>query len=456
MIYDLIVLGGGPGGYLAAERAGAAGLSVLLAEKKALGGVCLNEGCIPTKTLLHSAKLLEGCKNGAQYGVTCENPALLHKQVVTRKDKVVRKLVAGVRAALRENGVEIVTAEGNIRGRTGEGFVLAAGDAEYTGRNLIIATGSEPCCPNLPGLAEATQAGVAFQAAGLLSLKELPERLVIIGGGVIGLEMAYYFSAAGSAVTVLELQHKIAGHLDGELSALLQKNLERQGVSFRLGTAVTAVNGGKVVAVKDEISEEFSFDALLSCVGRRAVTQGFGLETLDVAAEASGITVDECCRTNVPNVYAVGDCNGKSMLAHSAYRQAEVAVNTILGHTDAMSYRAIPSVIYTQPEVSWVGLTGKAAEGLGIAAETVTLSMNYSGRYVAENERGDGVCKLVFDKARKTLIGAHILGGPASEFIVTCGMFLESELTLEQMRRFVFPHPTVSEIIREALFHVSL
>lgn len=456
MIYDLIVLGGGPGGYLAAERAGAAGLSVLLIEKKALGGVCLNEGCIPTKTLLHSAKLLEGCKNGAQYGVTCENPALLHPQVIARKDKVVRKLVAGVRAALRENGVEVVTAEGELRGKTSDGFVLAAGDAGYTGRNLIIATGSEPCRPALPGLAEAIKAGTACHAAGLLSRKELPGRLVIIGGGVIGLEMAYYFSAAGSQVTVLELQNKIAGCLDGELSVLLQKNLGRQGVSFRLGTEVSAVDGGKVLAIKDGLSEEHSFDTLLSCVGRRAVTQGFGLETLGVLVEPSGITVDECCRTNVPRVYAVGDCNGQSLLAHSAYRQAEVAVNTILNRADAMSYRAIPSVIYTHPEAAWTGLTGEEAGNRGITAETVTLSMNYSGRYAAENERGDGVCKLVFDKARKTLIGAHILGGPASEFIVTCGMLIESELPLEQMRRFVFPHPTVSEIIREALFQAAL
>lgn len=456
MKYDLIVLGGGPGGYLAAERAGAAGLSTLLVEKRQLGGVCLNEGCIPTKTLLHSAKLLEGCRNAGPYGVTCEHPALHHGEVLSRKDKVVRRLVAGVKSALRECGVDVLMGEGRIAGKSESGILVSAGGAVYTGANLVIATGSRPALPPLPGLEKAMGRGFVLTSSGILSLREPPEKLVVIGGGAVGLEMAYYFSAAGSAVTVVELLPDIAGGMDEELSLLLRKNLEGRGVAFRLSARVSAVTEGAVAVERNGAAEELPCDRVLLCVGRRPVTEGIGLEALPVTAINGGIETDSLCRTNVPNVYAVGDCNGRSMLAHTAYREAEVAVNTILGLADEMSYRAIPSVVYTCPEAAAAGLAEKAAREQGVETAAVRLSMNYSGRYQAEQERGDGICKLIFDRQRRTLVGAHLLGGPASELIFSCGMLIESRMPLEQMKRFVFPHPTVGEIIREGLFRAEL
>lgn len=456
MTYDLMVLGGGPGGYLAAERAGGAGLRTLLVEKRQLGGVCLNEGCIPTKTLLYSAGLLERCREGGVYGVTCENPVLHHAEVVARKDKVVKKLVAGVRSALRQNQVDVHMGEGRILGKSNGDILLSVDDTVYTGRHLMVATGSRPLLPSVPGLDNALERGFALTSRELLALKEPPARLTVIGGGVIGLEMAEYFAAVGCSVTVIELSSRIAAGMDPEISALMQKNLEHRGVTFHLGAKAAAFTNDSVVMEKDGVSTELFCDKVLLSVGRKAVTEGFGLETLSVETDRMGIAVNGQCRTNIPNVFAVGDCNGRSMLAHTAYRQAEVAVNIILGRGDRMRYRAIPAVIYTHPEAAAVGLTEEAARAEGIDAKAVRLSMHYSGRYMAENERGDGFCRLVFDGARQTLVGAHLFGGPASELIFSCGMLIETELTLSRMKEFVFPHPTVCEIIREGMFQANL
>lgn len=456
MNYDLIVLGGGPGGYLAAERAGAAGLSTLLIEKKQVGGVCLNEGCIPTKTLLHSAKLLEECRNGSAYGVTCENPALHNEEVMVRKDKVVKRLVAGVKSTLRSCGAEVLAGEGRITGKSESGILVSVGGAEHCGKNLIIATGSEPVMPPIPGLAQAMERGFLQTSCDILSLRELPEKLVVIGGGIIGLEMAFYFSAAGCSVTVVEQKSKAACSMDEDISWLLQQNLERRGVKFLLEAKIAAVKDGAVTVERYGETEDLPCSRALICVGRRPVTVGFGLETIGLKADDRGIGTDGHCRTSLSNVYAVGDCNGHFMLAHAAYREAEVAVNSILGIQDEMSYRAVPSVVYTSPEAAAVGLTEEEALLQGVDAETVRLPMNYSGRYQAEQERGDGFCKLIFDRRHRTLVGAHLLGGPASELIFICGMFIDSQMTLEQMKRFVFPHPTMGEIIREGLFQAEL
>lgn len=457
MLYDIIVLGGGPGGYLAAERAGHAGLDTLLIEKNMLGGVCLNEGCIPSKTLLHSAKIFDYMTGyGKKYGVSCENPKLDHSFVIERKNKVVKTLVSGVAATMKKYGVEVIKGEGMLKGKTAEGINVSVNGETYTGKRLIIATGSQAMIPPIPGLKDEIKSGFALTSREILNLKEVPEKLVIVGGGVVGLEMAAYFQSAGSMVTVIDMLPQIAGVMDAEITGILQKHYSDRGMTFYLGASVTAIEPNGVVFDKDGVRHRAECDKTLISIGRRAVTQGFGLESLNVLTEKIGIKVDDQYKTNIPNVFAVGDCNGRSMLAHSAYRQAEVAVNNILGKKDIMRYGAVPGVVYTNPEIATVGLTEENAKAQGIDCSTVKLPMRFSGRYLAENEGGNGICKLIFNKKYKTLIGAHIIGGPASEFILSCGMMIETEMTTDSIKELIFPHPTVCEIIREAIFSAEL
>ena len=451
MIYDLIVRGG-PAGYLAAERAAHAGMSVVCIEKNSLGGVCLNEGCIPTKTLLYSAKTFESALHGDKYGVFVEGAKLDHNKVIDRKQKVIKSLVAGVKSTLRKNGARVIMGEGVIKKRTAEGFVIDVGGETVVGKRLLLATGSGPAVPPIDGLREQLERGFVMTSREALELRQVPDRLVVIGGGVIGLEMASYYASAGSQVTIVEMLDHIAGQNDPELVSLLQKGYENRGMKFMLSTRVTKLTADSVVCEKDGEITEFRCDKVLLSIGRRANTSGIGLENIGVITERGAVVTDEYMRTNIAEVYAAGDINGKSMLAHTAYREAEVAVNNMLGKRDIMRYNAIPGVIYTTPELSSVGETEATARAKGMDIKVVKLPMIYSGRYLAENEDGDGVCKVIFNNRTKTIVGAQALGNYSSEFIVAVGTFIETELTVDELKEIVFPHPTVCEIIREAIF----
>lgn len=452
MNYDLIVLGGGPGGYLAAERAGHAGLKTMVIEKRSLGGVCLNEGCIPSKSLLYSAKIYDYTKHGDAYGVTCGDVKYDHAKVIARKNKVVKTLVGGVKAQMKANKVTVADGEGVITGKTAEGFGVTVNGETHTATRLIIATGSMPAMPPIPGVKEGYESGFVLTNREILDLTEVPANLVIVGGGVIGLEMASYYCSAGSKVTVVEMLDKIAGPTDREISSILQKNYEKKGIEFRLSAKVTGVANGAVTFEQDGREQSVPADKVLLSIGRRPVTQGFGLETLGVLTERGAIVTGRDMQTNIPGVYAVGDVNGKSMLAHTAYREAEVAVNNILGKRDTMRYDAIPAVIYTNPEVGSVGETEETAKAKGIDYACRTVSMMFSGRYVAENEGGDGICKVLIDNKTRRIIGCHMITPYASEIIVAAGEMVEMQLRVEDVKEFVFPHPTVCEIIREAIF----
>jgi len=452
MLYDLIVVGGGPAGYLAAERAGHAGLKTLLIEKRALGGVCLNEGCIPSKALLYSAKLLDNAKAAKKYGVHIEGASLNHAEVVARKNKVVRALVSGVGAKMKANHVEVMNGEAAVLGRGAEGFRVGVDKTEYTGSRLLIATGSVPVVPPIPGTKEGVARGFVLTNREILDLETLPEKLVIVGGGVIGLEMASYFNSAGSHVTVIEMLEKIAGPTDAEISAMLLKEYQKKGVDFKLGAKVTGIGESFVSYEKDGKTEQVPADKVLMSIGRRANTAGLNLEGIGVETVRGAVKTDEYGRTNIPGVYAAGDVNGVSMLAHTAYREAEVCVNHMLGKKDIMRYSAIPSVIYTNPEVAGVGETEETARAKGIDFTAKKLSMRFSGRFLAENEGADGICKILVENKHHTLIGVHLLGAYASEMIYGAALMLETELRVEDIRQLVFPHPTVSEIIRETIF----
>lgn len=459
-MYDLAIIGGGPGGYVAAERAGAAGLKTVLFERKSLGGVCLNEGCIPTKTLLYSAKVYNYAVNGDHYGVYAKEPNFNYGEIVSRKDKVVRKLVAGVKAAMKAGKIEVVAEQAMIKGRSAEGVTVTAADKEYVAKNLLICTGSEAAVPPFPGLKEAGDVIVTNRE--ILSLKEQPKELVVIGGGVIGMEFAAFFSTLGTKVTVVEMLPKILGPLDDEISAMLQKIYAKRGIEFCLRCKVTGIEGNTVVYEDPEGKVcRVSGDKILVSVGRRANISGFGLENTGVemllnrGGKPCGIKVDEHMRTNVPNIYAAGDVTGFSMLAHTASREGEVAVNNILGKQDHMRYEAIPGVVYTNPEVAGVGLTEEQAKASGKEYEVLKLPMAYSGRFVAENEGGEGICKIIVGKKHHEVLGMHMLGNPCSEIIHSACIAIEMEMTVEQLKEVVFPHPTVSEIIKETAFSLK-
>ena len=453
--FDLIVIGGGPGGYLAAERAGHAGLKTMVIEKREFGGVCLNEGCVPSKTFLNSAKVFDYANHAANYGVKVDGKTSIdQKFVVERKNGVVKMLVGGVKAQLKRNKVTMKVAEAFIEGKADGGIVIKAGEEKFLAKRLIVATGSMPVVPPIPGLRENLEAGVVMTNREVLDLTVIPEKLVVIGGGVIGLEMASYFSSVGSKVTVVEMMNKIAGPTENEISSILQKSLERKGVEFKLGAKVTGVEKDGVVYEKDGKTEKVPADKILCSIGRRAVTQGFGLENIGVNLERGAIVTDDMMRTNVANVYAVGDVNGKIMLAHTAYREAEVAINNILGKKDRMSYNVIPSVIYTNPEVGSVGETEESAKAKGLDVKTVSRPLTFSGRYIAENSELDGICKLVVNKKTNTLIGAHIIGSYSGEYIVAVSAMIDLEVDIENIKKLVFPHPTVCEIVREAVWAI--
>ena len=454
MTYDLIVIGGGPAGYLAAERASHHNLNTLLIEKRFIGGVCLNEGCIPSKALLYSAKIYDNAKHGVKYGVTCGDISFDHKVVIARKNKVVKTLVMGIKAQLKNNGVTIIEGVATITGKDSEGYIVKVNDVEYSTNRLLIATGSMPVIPPITGLKEGIEKGNILTNREILNIEEIPKTLVIIGGGVIGLEMASYFTSAGSKVTVIEMLDHIAGNTDKEISEILMKNYQKKGVEFKLSSKVIEVKEGRVVF--EAGGEQFTVEAdkILASIGRRPVTEGLGLEKIGVELDRGRIKVDERGKTNIPEVYAAGDVNGVSMLAHTAYREAEVCINNIIGKKDVMRYDAIASVIYTNPEVGCVGETEESAKQKGIDYEVSNISMRYSGRYLAENDGGNGICKVLIDKKYNKLIGVHMIANYASEVIFSAAMMIEIEMKIEDIKELVFPHPTVGEIIREGIFQL--
>ena len=449
-MYDIAIIGAGPAGYVAAENAGAKGQKVILFEKKELGGVCLNEGCIPTKTLLYSAKMYDHAQGGKKYGITAQEVAYDYKKIADRKTKVVRKLVAGIKMKMEHHNVEVVRGDAYIQGGDGNCINITCGEQTYQAAKLLICTGSEAFVPPIPGV-ENNPAILTNRE--ILSLTAAPESLVVIGGGVIGMEFASFYNSLGIPVTVIEMLPEILGGIDREISEMLRSIYAKKGIKFHLSSKVTAIEGNTVHFTDSEGNcSSIEGDKILMSVGRRPVLQGYGLENIPVAVER-GIKVNEYMQTSMPNVYAAGDVTGFSLLAHTASREAEVAINHILGVEDKMEYNAIPGIVYTNPEVSSVGLTEEQAEAQGIGYRLSKLPMTYAGRFVAENEGQTGLCKILTVADGKVL-GVHMLGNSSSEFICAACMSITNGLTAEQLRRTVFPHPTVCEILKEGVFEI--
>ncbi len=460
IIYDLLIIGAGPAGYMAAERAGQSGLKTILFDKQYLGGVCLNEGCIPTKTLLYTAKLYESAKSGEKFGIHADNVHYDFPAIMKRKDKIVKKLVAGVSNTLKKYGVEIIFQKAFIKGRTGDGIVVESAGNEFIAKNLLIATGSEPTVPAIPGLESVKY----FTNREILQLSEMPEELTILGAGYVGIEFASFFSAMGTKVTVVELMPDILPGMDRDITRFVKQELTARNVEFKLNSKVIRIDKNNLITEADDEagnntnnakrqgSDMFPFRNLLISIGRKPSVRDLGLENLGIEYSSNGIKTNLQCRTNIQGVYAAGDVNGFSMLAHTAYREAEVVINNLSGRKDQMRYNAIPSVVYTNPEIASVGLTEEMAREKNIDYDVKQVPMAYSGRFVAENEGKNGLAKILVGKKYGEILGVHMVGNPASELIWGAAMMIENELRLRDVEDIVFPHPTVSEIIRETVF----
>lgn len=457
MNYFLAIIGGGPAGYTAAEKAAQAGKDVVLFEQNALGGTCLNVGCIPTKTLLYSAKQYYNAQNAAKYGVKAENVTFDYTKIAQRKTKVVRKLVAGIKQRLNNEHCTVVNGAASVVSRTDEKVVIACGEETYEAENLLICTGSNNFVPPIPGLKDNP---VVWDSTDALAATVLPQSMVIVGGGVIGMEFATLYHELGVQVTVIEAMPTILPNLDQEVVAILLEKYKKSGIQILTDTKVLELQGNRVLTTNGEYEAEH----VLVSVGRRANLQG--LEALnDLEMHRGGIVVDDFMKTNLANVYAAGDVTGKIMLAHVASRQAEVAVGRMLKQipVQRIAYNAVPSVVYTNPEIASVGMTerevsqfyqdmeGKSAEKVQDMYEVHKLPMTYSGRFVAENEGETGLCKMIVDKRNQTVLGVHLIGNPCSEFISSASFAVRMGYTVSEMQQVVFPHPTVSEILKEVL-----
>ncbi|MDD3059266.1 MAG: dihydrolipoyl dehydrogenase [Sphaerochaeta sp.] len=441
--YELIVVGSGPGGYVAAERAGALGKKVLLIEKGLLGGVCTNWGCIPTKSLLHSAKQYKHALEGEKFGLEVQSVSYNLEKAMDWKQDTVETLRSGIGFLMKSNKVETVFGEAVFV----DAHTVKVGEKEYKGDFLIVATGSSPFVPPIPG----SKLPHVLTSDEILSVKKVPSSLTIIGGGVIGVEFASYFSMIGTSVTVIEMMDEILPMMDGDFAKMMRRELK--GVDFKLGCKVEEVTPNGVLYTDAKGNKQsLETELVLMSVGRRPNVAG--LENLKLDIGRGGVVVNDRLQTNVANVYAIGDVNGKSLLAHSASRMAEVAVSNIFGTTkQRMRYNAIPWAVYSLPEAAGCGLTETEAAKRGIAVKSNTVQMRSNGRFLAEHgKRAAGLVKVIASSETNVILGVHLLGPYSSEMIWGAAAIIEAELRIQDVKEIVFPHPSVSELIKDACF----
>ena len=408
--YDALVLGGGPGGYEAAIRCTQYGLKTVLVEARELGGTCLNRGCIPTKALLACAHTYEAVREASAFGVTAENVRFSYAEFAKRKDRIVAALRGGVERLEQAHGVEVVRGFGVLL----DANRVKVGERELTARNIILATGSAPARPPIPGI-DGQHIGTSDE---LLALTEAPESLLIIGGGVIGMEFATLFSALGKKVTVLEMLPAILPGVDPEITAQLIRSLKKKGVEIHTSAKVLSLHGGETVTAAYEeggAAREAAAAYCIVCTGRKPMTAGIGLESAGVRTERGFVAVDECMRTNVSGIFAVGDITGKPQLAHVASAQGLVAAANCAGKDEHMSYSAVPACIYTEPEIAYIGVTEAQAVSAGRPVKTGSFNVGANGK--AMTMGSGGLVKLVTDGRTGELLGAQLYAPRATDLI---------------------------------------
>jgi dihydrolipoamide dehydrogenase len=455
MHFDLIIIGGGPAGYWAAKRASEEKIKTLLIEKNLIGGTCLNEGCIPSKILLHSAKIYNSIKQGATFGVVANNVEFNFDTVIERKNKIIKRMASGIVSQVKANGAEIVYGKAEILEKTEQEFCVKVNETVAYGKRLLLATGSEPMIPMIDGILEELDNGYVLTNREFLDLNLLPASMVILGAGAVGLEMASYYSMLGCKVTVLEMNTQIVSNQDSDFAEILLKIFKKKGVEFYTNCNVTKISNGLIVFQSKGSEYKLNPNYILLCTGRKSIIKGLGLENIGVHIENGKICINEFCRTNIEEVYAAGDVTGRLMLAHTAYRQADVCINNILGRKDIMSYDSIPFVIYSNPEIASVGETEKSAKEKGINYKKHIIPMQYSGRYASENDSGLETCEILVDESSKVLIGIHIVGSYVSEIIYGAAIMIQRKMCINDIKEIIFPHPSVSEIIKEGILQID-
>jgi len=445
--YDIAILGGGPGGYVAALHAAVKGARVALVERDRVGGICVTVGCIPSKALLDSSHAYWLATHGEEHGIHVEGARFELAAAVARKDRVVAQLVSGVEALLKGRKADLIKGEGTLISPT----QVRVGAQTIDAKAVIVATGSKVGMPPIKGLADAKP----LDNVSALALTEPPKRLVVIGGGAIGLELGTFFAEIGSDVTVLEMLPQPIAYADADVVRTLVRSLESRGVKIRPNAKVTEVrrNGPRVTVAADIEGKQETFEGDEVLLGAGRVANFSGVEQAGLATNRLGITVDERMRTNIPGVWAIGDCIGDPRapkLAHVASTQGEVAVDTILGEDATMDYDVVPNVVYTHPEVAQVGLTeAQAKERYGAEVKIARYSFKASGRALALGE-SDGLTKIVTAGKDQRIVGVHIAGPQASELIAEATLAMRLEATVEDVAATIHAHPTLAEGFREA------
>lgn len=450
----VVVIGGGPGGYVAAIRAAQLGGEVTLIEKEYLGGTCLNVGCIPTKSLLHSAELYEEAKEAAKYGVIINDIKVDFTKVQERKSAVTKQLVNGVKGLLAANKVKVVTGEASFVSKDKVEVKTENKSEIIKADKFIIATGSIPAKPPIPGI----DSEKCIDSTGALELKEIPKSIVIVGGGVIGIEIATLYNSLGSKVVVVEMLDEILPMMDGELTKIIRAKLAKKGVEIYTSSKVMSFKeaGADIevsVQMKDGSTKVFSGDKALISIGRRTNTAALNLEKAGIKNDRGKIIANDKMETNVPGIYAVGDCLGKIMLAHIASAHGEIAAENALGQNRIFDSKTNPSCVYTKPEFATVGLTEEAAKAQGVDYIVGKFPLAANGRAMIMGE--DGMIKIIAGKKYKEVLGAHIVGPRATDMIGELSLAIGMEATIDEVIETIHAHPTVAEAIKEATLAVE-
>ncbi len=447
---DLLIIGGGPGGYEAAIRGAQLGAKVTLIEEDKLGGTCLNRGCIPTKALYKNAEVINSLKNLDEFGVKLSDYNLDMKKVQSRKNEVVNKLVSGIDQLLKGNGVEVIKGRASFKGNKIIEVATEKGTEELSAENIIIATGSSTSAVPVPGI---DLPGVVTSDE-ILNFNEVPKSLAILGGGVVGIEFAGIFASLGTQVTIIEFLPKILYRLDDELSKKLSVYLKKQGIKIITGSALKEVQpsdeGLKLIVGNDKGATELVCDYMLSAAGRKPNVEGMNLELSNIEYDKKGIKVDSNYKTSSEGVYAIGDVIGGVMLAHVASEEGKVCVENIYGHNSKLNYDAIPSCVFTFPEAASVGMTEDEAKENNVEYIVGKSMFGANGKALSMGE-GEGFVKVLAEKESHRIIGVHIMGPHASDIVHDGSLAIQNELTVESIKESVFAHPTLSEVFYEAI-----